>query len=62
MSHLDASGYEVLALSCHDERCPTLYRDPGTGRVGVRGYTGPGEGTEAIVWMGPAQWAALRGV
>lgn len=58
MSHLETSGYEVLALSCHDDHCPTRYRDPATGRIGVRGDTADGE---AIVWMSPAQWELLRG-
>lgn len=63
MSQLETSGYEVLAATCHDDHCPTRYRDPVTGRIGVRGYLDGGEtgGREAIVWMDPAQWEMLRG-
>lgn len=57
---LETSSFETLALTCHNERCPTLYRDPATGRVGVRGYDSGGE-TESIVWMEPGQWDLLRG-
>lgn len=62
MANLETSSYEVLALTCHNERCPTLYRDPATGRVGVRGYvtTDAGEEREHIAWMDPAEWDLLR--
>lgn len=54
-------GYEILATTCHDDHCPTLYRDPVSGRVGVRGYTTTdvGETREHVAWMTPAEWAAL---
>ena len=56
------TGYEVLATACHNERCPTLYRDPATGRIGVQGYvtTAAGERREHISWMDPEAWDALR--
>lgn len=56
--------YEVLATTadCKDDRCPTLLRDPVTGRIGVQGYvtTATGETIEHISWMSPADWNSIR--
>lgn len=58
----DLSSYEILAATCHDLNCPTLVRDPATGRLGVLGYVRAScDGDEAIVWMSPEQWALLSG-
>jgi hypothetical protein len=50
----------VVANTCYDEKCPTIWQNRETGAVRLRGYALGDRSTEHDIEYSAEEWAQLR--